>query len=75
MAEHLYTEAYHAYLHIININIINRADAKSKTKQKNKEEKELEFLKFATNMDLEVKINTPQSSVQQSLTQSSRIPS
>ena len=63
MVEHLYARAYHGYQHIININIINRADAKSTTNEKNRKEKEMEFHTFDTKtmdiLDLEVKTAQP----------------
>ena len=46
------------YQSVININLINRADAKSITKEKSRKEKEMEFLTFANQtkdiLDLEV---------------------
>ena len=51
------------YHPVININVINRADAKSITKEKNRKEKEMEFHNFATKtmdiLDLEVKTAQP----------------
>ena len=51
------------YQSVININLINRADAKSITKEKSRKDKEMEFLTFATNTrDLDLEVNTSQSS-------------